>query len=221
MPIASGATPLISNMHPFKLSAGFYILFTALTLIPATWLAQVLQSALNNSSVTLLHLLAQSRGIEAPSTVVIIGVLFWIYERYLWRIPFINALHGVPYIAGRYDGHVESSYDGKKYPIVMEVHQTLTSVTVCLYTERSPSYSMIANIGKNGNTNNFLAYVYKNTPRTVRDDLDMRAHDGFACLEIFDAEQKLEGYYHNDPRERPTHGKLTCVRVSRTTKGHF
>ena len=168
-----------------------------------------------------MHSLAQSRVIEAPSTVVVIGLLFWVYEKYLWRVSFISALHGVPYISGRYEGHVESSFDGKKYSIALEVHQTLTSVTVCLYTERSSSYSVIANIGKNGNANSFLAYVYKNTPRTVSNDLDMRAHDGFVCLEIFAAEQKLEGYYHNDPRERPTHGKLVCARVSRTTKGHF
>jgi hypothetical protein len=208
-------------MHPFKLSAGFYIVFTAVTLLPATWFAQLFQNLLEHSSGEFLQSLAQSRIIEAPSAILLILALFWIYENWLWRLWLVRTLHGVPYIAGRYEGHVESSYDGKNYPVVVEIQQTLTNVTVCLYTERSSSYSFMATIGKNGNGNAVLTYAYKNTPRTVSTDEDMRAHDGLVSLEIFPAEHRLNGYYFNDPRERGRHGKLICTFVSQRVQGHF
>jgi hypothetical protein len=208
-------------MRPFKLGAGFYILFTAIALIPATWIATALQFLLDSSTVPLLGSLARSRIIDAPTAVALVGIFFWVYEKYLWRITIFSVLHGMPYIGGRYEGTAESSHQNQKHSVVIEVHQTLTNVTVCLYTERSSSYSTIAAIGKNGNENRVLAYGYKNTPRTVTNDLDMRAHDGFASLEIFPTEKRLEGYYHNDPRDRSTYGKLSCSFSGAKTLGHF
>lgn len=208
-------------MRPFKLSPAFFIIFTAVTLAPAAWFARTLQDALVHFPLEFVQQLAAQRIVEAPGTVLIIGGIFWLYEKYLWRFAPIRALHGIPYVAGRYKGHLVSSYDNGSYDVVLEVRQTLTSVSICLYTQRSSSYSVLANIGKNGKENSCLAYVYKNAPRTVSNDLDMRAHDGFACLEIFEKERKLAGYYHNDPRERPTHGTLECVLESRDLQGHF
>ena len=131
-------------------------------------------------------------------------------------------IHGIPNINGRYEGEGESSYqDGFKYPVIIEVHQTLLNTLVCLYTERSGSHSVMSAMGQNERRNQYLSYSYKNAPKTVTDDRDMRPHDGFACLEIFDNGDRLEGFYFNDPRERESFGKLVLKRVSRNTQGKF
>lgn len=209
-------------MKPYKLEPRFYIIFTLVALIPSLWLAKLLQKGLGEVSTwEPLSKMAELNIFEAPTTVLIIGILFWIYDSFLWRMPPFTFFNRVPMIMGRYHGEVESSYDGKKHPIIVEIRQTLLSVHVCLYTERSSSYSVIANVGRNERGNNFLAYVYKNTPRTVSSDLDMRTHDGFACLEVFEDGQRLEGSYFNDPRERGTYGKLSCKWVDSKMKGHF
>lgn len=206
------------NLH--TLGFKFYALFTLVTIIPATWIAQRISEVLAQLPEPVSQF-AKWGVVEAPTAVLLIGILFFLYERYLWRLPGIRHLHGIPDINGRYKGDVESSYDNKKYPIVLEIFQTLSTVKVCLYTERSSSYSVMANIGTNGHRNQFLAYAYKNTPITVSNDRDMMPHDGFACLEIFDSENRLDGNYHNDPRNRPTHGKLSCTLESQKTLGHF
>lgn len=209
-------------MKPYKLEPGFYIIFTLVTLIPALWLARFVQETIEKASVwEPLSKIVELKIFEAPTTVIIIGLLFWVYESFLWRVKPFTYLNGVPNISGRYTGEVESSYDRKKYPIVLEIRQTLLSVGVCLYTERSSSYSIIANVGRNERHNDFLAYIYKNTPKTVSGDLDMRTHDGFACLEIFEKGKNLEGSYFNDPRERGTYGKLSCKKEGPTIKGRF
>lgn len=212
-------------MEPFKLTARFYVFFTIIALIPATWLAALIQSLIENSSLDILRFLTTTGVTEPPTAVVVILLLFWWYESFLWRIWPLNLLHDVPYIAGRYEGEVESSYKdaggNSKFPIVLELHQSLLHTTVCLYTPRSSSFNQIAILGKNEHGNNFLAYLYKNTPKTVSDDRDMRPHDGFACLEIFPKELRLDGSYYSDPRERGTFGRLSCTRKSRVTSGHF
>lgn len=209
-------------MQRFRLGPKFYILFTLVTVFPASWVATLLKSSIEQSSFDFVKTLGNLGVIEAPTTVALIGLLFWLYQSYLWRIWPFQYLHGVPDIAGRYEGEVESSFEsGSKHRIALEIQQTLLSVSVSLYTERSSSFSVIADVGKNQHGNPFLAYVYKNTPRTVSRDLDMRTHDGFASLDIFRAERRLDGFYYNDPRERPTHGKLSCTFVQRARMGRF
>lgn len=208
-------------MQPFKIGPKFYIIFTVLALFPAMWIARMLQNLIEVSSTGVVKVFADLGLVEAPSAIFLIGTMYWVYERFLWRIWPVRYIHNLPDIAGRYVGEIESSYDDTKYPFVLEIRQTLQSVSICLYTERSSSFSVIANVGDNEYGNRILVYVYKNTPRTVSKDLDMRSHDGFACLEIFQDEHKLAGFYFNDPRERGRHGKLSCSWTESKLKGRF
>lgn len=209
-------------MKIFRLKTKFYIWFTLITLIPAALLARLVQTGIEQSNIQSIQFLVNLSIIEAPTTIAFIGLLFWLFESFLWRLPPIRQLLKIPFIAGRYEGELESSYDGNKYPIVVEVNQTLLNVKVNLYTERSSSYSIMSGIGTNGAGNNLLAYAYKNTPVTVSTDEDMKSHDGFAVLEIFkDTVVQLRGTYYNNPRDRGRHGVIDCKLISREKKGHY
>ncbi len=199
----------------------FYALFTLITIVPATVIAQAVTSALTTVPGPFVQFAAWGI-LQPPTAIAIIALLFVCYNRFLWKIPPFSWIHGIPNINGRYEGEGESSYgDGFKYPMVVEVHQTLLDTLVCLYTERSGSHSVMSAMGQNERRNQYLSYSYKNAPKTVTDDRDMRPHDGFACLEIFAKGERLEGSYFNDPRERSSFGKLALKRVSRETQGRF
>lgn len=209
-------------MKIFRLGYKFYIFFTLITLIPATWLAQFLQAALQRTSLSLINQFANWGLIEAPTTVVIIGALFLLYELCLWKIWPIKYIHGVPNINGRYDCEGDSSFKNKKHKAFLEIKQTLLNISINLYPEEtSSSYSIIANIGKNEHGNWALLYIYRNDPKIVTGDLDMRSHIGCANLEIFNDERQLKGRYFNDGRERSTFGSLSCSFVSKKIIGHY
>jgi len=203
-----------------RLGFEFYALFVLVVALPATAIAVWLGQLLSYLGPPLSNLVTY-RIVEAPTAMAIGGLLFWIYEMFIWRIPGIPYLHSRPDLNGRYEGNVESSYDGAKYPIVLEIEQTLLSVQVRVFTERSASASLIADIGKNDRGNDVLVYAYRNIPQTVTSDTDMRAHDGFAQLEVFPTEGRVRGKYFNDNRERPTYGVLSVERTSGVRKGHF
>lgn len=199
----------------------FYAIFTLITIVPATVIAQAITNLLTSAPGPFTQFAAWGL-IQPPAAIALVVLLFVLYNRFLWKKwPFIW-IHGIPDINGRYEGAGESSYqDGFKYLVVLEVHQTLLDTLVCLYTERSGSHSVMSAIGQNERRNQYLSYSYKNAPKTIADDRDMRPHDGFACLEIFDKGDRLEGSYFNDPRERGSFGKLVLKRVSRKTQGKF
>jgi len=210
-------------MKKFEISNRFYIVFTLLfsiVLLPAT---KGINSLLENIDWAPLKKLVVLGVFEPPTLVILIVLLLWLYVAYLWKCPVLNLIHGVPNINGRYTGSIQSSYDPEKnYKCVLEVRQTLTRVEINLFTERSSSWSVIANIVVNEHGNWALAYIYTNMPKTIEvADSDMRCHRGFATLEIFEDRVKLEGEYFNHSRERSTHGTISCKRKSRKLKGRY
>ncbi|PIT88664.1 MAG: hypothetical protein COU29_02765 [Candidatus Magasanikbacteria bacterium CG10_big_fil_rev_8_21_14_0_10_36_32] len=206
-----------------KINFKFYIYFVLVALIPAVWLANLLQSGLEQASWSAIKQLAVWGVIQAPTTIVIIVFLFFIYESALWRIWPFKFIHRVPNINGRYRGEIESSVNGgQKYPTVIEIRQTLLNVSLSLFTERSSSYSALANLIKNEHGGWTLNYIYRNTPRTMSTDIDMRMHEGCAMLNLLkDDIQRLEGSYYNDSRERGTYGKIVCALENKDRIGHF
>lgn len=135
-------------------------------------------------------------------------------------------MFGLPNINGRYEGDLMSSFTETKeqngtYKTAIEIKQTLTNINVCLYTERSRSYSLIANICKNNNGNYELVYVYQNNTSVIGTDSDMRDHNGTAILEISDDGSTLDGNYFNNPRERGRYGKIKVTKVTSGINGKF
>lgn len=208
-------------MYTFRISPKFFIFFTLIVLIPTTIVSKFLQDLLQQfSSINIVKQLIGWGLIEPPTTVLIIIFLFWLYDAHLWKFWPFCYIHSVPNINGRYEGEGESSFN-KKYKMILEIKQTLSNINISSYFEKSLSSSTIANIVKNEHNNWSLSYIYRNNPITVNTDLDMRMHEGFASIEIFDGGKKLKGKYFNDSRERRTHGVFSCKLVGRKKVGYF
>ena len=211
-------------MKPFKLSPKFYIIFSLLFAIPASFIATSFQnylSTVNHSSI--LYKLATLGIIEAPTTILLLIFTFWLIDTWLWRIKGLSFILGIPNdINGRYEGELVSNYDGNKtYTIVIEIKQSLNKILLNLYTENSTSYSMIATIGKNNKNNWAVSYIYQNNTTTVNHDEDMRDHSGTAFLEILDNGSKLKGSYFNNSRERGRYGTIDVNFTGKKLLGCF
>ncbi|HRH23355.1 MAG TPA: hypothetical protein PK295_01865 [Candidatus Magasanikbacteria bacterium] len=210
-------------MKEFKLNERFYFLFLLLSLPIANWLTEKTQKFIEWLLYSFLNQLSQWGVIEPLTPVAIIIILFWIVERYLWKL-FVFTGIVPPNLNGRYEGKLTSSYDrSKTYPFVIEVCQTLLTTKVYLYTATSPSYSFLATVGKNEKENWTLYYLYQNDVRNLSpSNSDMKRHQGTAILEIFTKKPiELQGAYYNDGHQRGTHGDISCKLVSKKRIGRF
>lgn len=214
-------------MKQISLGFKFYVLFSLVLVVPASWMASKIESCIATFSTdSYLHYLSSIGVIGAPTTVVILFLFFMLFDNYFWRLPVVINLIGVPNINGRYTGELTSSHtiDNEQngtYPAVIEIKQSLTSVIVNLYTERSCSYSLIASICKNQNGNYEIAYIYQNQTSAMASDADMRDHHGAVLLEISQDGKMLSGNYFNNPRERGRYGKIFVKKISDKIKGYF
>lgn len=214
-------------MKTFSVNIKFYIIFSLLVSVPAFWLSSQISIYLNGLHETnVLRYLSLWGFVEAPTAITIILFVFWVFNNYFWKWLPIRKLFGIPNINGRYEGEMISSFIETKeqngaYKTAIEIKQTLTKITVCLYTERSCSYSLTANLCKNNNGNYELVYVYQNKTSAMGADSDMRDHNGTAILGIFDDGNNLNGNYFNNPRERGRYGKIKVSKISYKIKGSF
>lgn len=208
---------------PYK----FYIVFSVIAVLPLSLLANWLQSLLTKVPVSLLKQLVDLGVLSAPTTLGLLFLICVFYDRFLWKTKFFCWLHGIPNMNGRYRCKITSTFSDPNgnniYDGFLEVEQRLHYLAIRLYTQRSCSYSVVANVGKDEYGNWSVFYIYNNKPNTITTDLDMRAHTGAAKLLYFlnGKSKRLEGEYYNNSRDRKTHGKLECDFVGTELLGHF
>lgn len=128
----------------------------------------------------------------AGESISITTVIVIVYERWLWKF---NPLEKTPVLFKKYDGFLVSSYDQSKYPIHLEIKQTLLSTNVILVSGESKSKSLSSSIDEIlGET--LLTYCYLNTPNsTVRHRSEIHYGTAMICI---DNSQELKGHYFSD-----------------------
>lgn len=214
-------------MKTFSLTSKFYIIFFIIFSVPSLWISSKISLIVDAFPHTkFLQNLVSNGVLQAPTAVVILLFIFWILNHLAIKFYFSRKILGIPNINGRYVGTLESTHSinnekNSTYGVVIEITQTLTNIRINLYTERSCSYSLIANICTNELGNQELVYVYQNKTSAIDADADMRNHNGTTFLEILNEGQKLSGNYFNNPRERGRFGKIEVLRKDKKLKGTY
>lgn len=146
-------------------------------------------------------------------------------NQYLWRWKFFRTIFGIkkPYIKGRWEGNLKSSYSAHQvgYPIVLEISQTLKKIDVCYYDERAFSHSLIADFSaemEGGPTR--LYCVYRNIP-TVTNQAKLQPHTGAMELSVNTNSNEIIGIYYNNSHERQTYGEMVLQFKSRKLLKQF
>lgn len=135
-----------------------------------------------------------------------------ITERYLWKYTIIRRILGIdiPYIEGRWEGHIKSSFSDydEEHKIAIEIFQTLDSVVIHYYDENAHSYSLMAGFASEHEGGPVKLYaIYQNVPHRA-DYKGLNMHNGAMELKIRPQIKEISGVYYNNPRERETHGQL-------------
>jgi hypothetical protein len=108
-----------------------------------------------------------------------VTALALLFEVFLWRLPLVRSLVARrPSIMGTWRTVLESNFrqpDGNKTvkTVYVVIHQSLTRLSVRMYTDTAHSKSLAERISSSDNDDVFdLAVVYQNYP-----DIDQRAED--------------------------------------------
>lgn len=196
-------------MHPYVIDTNErerVLLFLALLSIGFAWAF--------NWLLTQAHLTVPWY-MEAPSVFGIYGLLLAGFNQYAWRFTLLRAIQLVktPYLGGKWNGHLVSSYHNheKSQPVDVTIQQTWTRVCIEFDTgpEGSHSHSDLAGILIEHAGGPVLSYNYLNEPRSSTKTMHM--HRGTAILNI--RHNFLEGQYFSG-RDRMNYGSIRLNRMS-------
>ena len=156
---------------------------------------------------------------DAPSSLTFYGLLYALFDKYLWRNSLVHRLGlvRIPNLAGRWRGYLLSSFDGhtKQHPLLLNIFQTWTQITVYLATASSMSRSCAAMMQVDDPDGAGLIYQYQNQP--VADATKtMHMHYGTAMLRVSNDGCLVGEYYAG--RDRRTFGRIYCRRQLRSPK---
>lgn len=169
----AGLTPYLIDSDARKkallatavVSMFFTILFNH-ALIPS--LRSITEKALGQDMVDIIGTtgLVSFGGI---GTLALFGVFWGIFDKYLWKRPFIQRFHGIPDLNGEWCGELISSFKdssgiNKSCPMRLVITQTFSKMQCQSIYPSSCSYSSIACIqGYNPETQScLLEYAYGN-----------------------------------------------------------
>ena len=151
--------------------------------------------------------------LDAPSSLAFYGVLYSLFDTYLWRNGLVSklGLARIPNLAGRWNGYLISSFDGhaKRHPFVINIFQSWTHIAIFLTTATSMSRSCAAMIQVDDPDGVALIYQYQNQP--LADAMKtMHMHYGTAVLKVSNGDCLSGDYYAG--RDRRTFGRICCRR---------
>ncbi|MDO9041121.1 MAG: hypothetical protein Q7U64_02105 [Desulfocapsaceae bacterium] len=179
------------------------------------FLAIALAPILNSIVQNVLKTIGASAGwSSAPITAIpvfgLFGLLYWIFNKYLWRISMFRKFLLVPDLNGKWT--VEGSTtlkNGKEVEYawggVFTVTQSWSKILIYLQASQSASKSVSASIHLEDSVGHRLLYQYENEPSA--DQLELKKHSGSAEL-LFDIEGlTAKGHYYTD-QHRNTVGTM-------------
>lgn len=151
--------------------------------------------------------------LDAPSSMALYGVLYALFDKYLWRTSplYKLGLVRIPNLAGRWRGYLITSFDGhsKRHDLMINIFQSWTQIAVYLTTTTSVSRSCAAMIQVDDPEGVALIYQYENQPLSDATKT-MHMHFGTAMLRISGGGFLAGDYYAG--RDRRTFGRVCCER---------
>ncbi len=151
--------------------------------------------------------------VDAPSSMAFYGVLYALFDKYLWRNSLVCKLGLVrtPNLTGRWRGFLITSFDGhaKRHDLMINIFQSWTQISVFLTTTTSISRRCAAVIQIDDPEGVSLIYQYQNQPlaNAMR---TMHMHYGTAMLRVSNCACLVGDYYAG--RDRRTFGRICCKR---------
>lgn len=166
---------------------------------------------------------------RVPTTVSFLGLLFYIYNQFLWKMPVLKLLMGVPDISGRYEGKIKYEWDGvnNEKMCFIEVVQTASKIKVHTYfsdgiNENTSSKSMVEEIKQDEDGFFDIYLFYLNSGTKKNGGLD--CHEGANKIRFIPGRSgkmnQLIGHYFTN-RHTQTRGEIEAILISKELQGKF
>ena len=180
----------------------------------------ILSGLLGAGIAYLLNKIQTSFGIvvAAPSGVVIFGLLFLIFDHYVWKWSFLYnlGLVKVPNLNGDWIATISSS-TGNKITANVKIHQTYSKIGIHLETDKSNSLSKMATIEMAHPTMFTLRYEY--SAEFQRDEASsILRHYGVTSIRLKSNDHQFldehtANYYTEQGRD--SHGEIVFSKVTK------
>ncbi len=201
-------------MHPYATNSTERKMVVVYLTITGVLLAYALNRLLQVTGLTVPWF------VDAPSVMGFFGGLYWVFDRYLWKLGWMRSISlvRVPDLNGKWSGEVHSSFSQlpTQINVNVEICQTWTALLVKMDSGVSHSKSVMGAIFVGDDGSSTLTYEYSNEPRALALDT-MHAHRGTAYLVLkkHDNRELLEGDYYAG-RDRQNVGQITLERRQHT-----
>lgn len=151
--------------------------------------------------------------IAVPVFSLFIG-LYFVFDKYLWKIGWLRRLLLVPDLNGTWKCTGQTTLkDSKPADIAWEarivITQSWSRILIHLSTAQSESKSISASIFHEEGVGYRLLYQYNNRPNA--DEIDLRNHSGSSELLFSEDAMSATGSYYTD-RHRTTVGTMSLVK---------
>ncbi|MDM8566631.1 hypothetical protein QUF74_13395 [Candidatus Halobeggiatoa sp. HSG11] len=135
---------------------------------------------------------------EAPSAMGLFGLLFWGFNKYLWKISFIRTMLGIPNLNGKWKGTLSRTDHGqeieeKDIEVSLSVMQTWTKMSFVLENNNEDTIS--------GRTRSFSKviglYIENKNVIIIRDIFEFQNAQGMSEWRFYNenGRQFLKGTY--------------------------
>lgn len=160
--------------------------------------------------------------IAAPSGVAVFGLLFVLFDHFVWKWPYLYkfGLIRIPDLNGDWEAEISSSATGDKIKASVKIHQTYSKIGIHLETDKSDSLSKMAAIEMANPTMFTLRYEY--SAEFQRDEASaILRHYGVTSIRLKSDDHKFlnthsANYYTEQGRD--SHGQIIFSRIAKNEK---
>ena len=154
------------------------------------------------------------------------GLLWILSDKYLWHTKLFQIVHKPlnipPDLRGRWEGTLENADGSEPQKFVIEVKQTLTSLSVHSFSSIGYSISIVPEITSSHNEENFtLCYLWHGQINaSIKDIHQIEQFYGYTMLHLHEHESPkiLKGLYFTNRISSQTRGGIQLTWVSHKLK---
>lgn len=130
----------------------------------------------------------------------IFSFLSFIFEKWIWKLPFISFFHRIPNLNGHWEGELHSSYSDEAIHMDLDIVQTWSEISFRSTFPKSTSSSNTAAIHMEDNRGISIYFGFHNDSSDIASG--MQSYDGYNILTLDDNDTISARYFNNRPNPK-------------------
>ena len=159
---------------------------------------------------TFINILNKFGLISGISVSLLYAVISWLYNNYIWKIKFLNNIHKIPNLNGKWVGSLTSSYNSTTIPMELTIKQDWNNISFKseFPNTNSSSYSNNCSIEIQNHAGIIISLGFTNNSSDIQQQI--RQYDGYNILTLKEDGSISARYFNN--RGNGNHGTFELQR---------